>query len=41
MERCDITVCTEGEQRERCEVTALCVLRENRWSVVMMLLCLY
>jgi hypothetical protein len=34
-------VCTEGEQMERCDVTALCVLRVNRWSDVRLLLCVY
>jgi hypothetical protein len=53
VERCDVTVCSEGEQMNRCDVNvrtageqmerydgnALCVLRVNRWSDVMILLC--
>jgi hypothetical protein len=41
MERCDVTVCTEGEQMERYDYIALCVLRVNRWSGVMIRLCVY
>jgi hypothetical protein len=41
MERCDDTVCTEGENIERCEDTDLCVQRVNRWSDVKILICVY
>jgi hypothetical protein len=41
MERCDFTVRTESEQMERYDDKSLCVMRVNRWSDVMILLCLY
>jgi hypothetical protein len=41
MEQCDGTVCTEGEQVERCKDKALCVLSVKRWSDVRIFLCVY
>jgi hypothetical protein len=41
MELLDDTVCTEGEQMERYDDKSLCVLRVNRLSDVLILLCLY
>jgi hypothetical protein len=41
MERCDDTVCTEGEKIEQCEDTDVCVQRVDRCCDVMILICVY